>query len=172
MGSFGSVVRFNAGNLDFSHPWAADLVDKTGVTLLPGSINTIPAKIKGVPLGGTDQKAVPQLSWGDKPLLTADGIGYICAEVTCDPKADWSVTAIEIVQVADPNSEDGKPGVISNASGAAFPLSKNRARWPLAMLQQRKGGQIELFQVTFFNLTHRVKLKTDGVSASRHFFWC
>ena len=168
--AFGSRVRFNAAPADFSHPWLAELAGNGAARLLPGFINQVPGAIKGVPLAGTEKKPVPTLTWAALKL-TDDGIGYLAAEVTCDAKHDFAVTGVEIVQVADPDTEDGTPGKLQNSSGGAMPLSKDRARGPLAMLQQRSSGQVDVFQITFFNLTHRVKMAADGKTVSRHFFW-
>ena len=168
--AFGTGVRFHGGPADFSHPWLAEMAGANAAVFLPGTVNRVRATIKGVPLAGLDGKAPPQLEW-DTLALNADGIGWFCAEVTCDPAHDFAVTACEIVQVADPDTDDGKPGRRLNATGGAFALSKNRARWPLAMLQRRANGLVEVFQVTFFDLTHRVKLAANGRRAARHFFW-
>jgi hypothetical protein len=81
------------------------------------------------------------------------------------------VLTAEMVQVADPNTDSGKDdGTFHMAAGGAKPLSGNRARWPVAMLQLRNGS-LDVFQVVHFNLTHRVALQKDGKSAQRHFFF-
>jgi hypothetical protein len=38
------------------------------------------------------------------------------------------------------------------------------------MLRDR-GATTDIFQITFFGLRHRVQLKADGKTPSRHFFW-
>ncbi len=104
-------------------------------------------------------------------------------EVTCvgvnekgesleEGKTPWSILKAEMVQVGEPHTNDGKPdGIFHMADGAARALSENRARWPVAMIAQREGGSLDLFQIVHFNLTHRVALKKDGKSAERHFFF-
>lgn len=168
--AFGTGVRFAGGPADFSHPWLAELAGVSSAVILPGFINNVPAAIDGVPLAGTDKKPSPRLTW-TKLQLNVDGIGYLAAEVTCDPANDWGITKVEMVQVADPDTEDGAPGKTMNATGAALPLKDHRARWPIAMIQRRASGLLEVFQITHFNLTHRVKLAANGTSAARHFFW-
>jgi hypothetical protein len=92
-------------------------------------------------------------------------------EITCEPKEQWAVKKAEIVQVADPDTREGEPSEGLNTLGAAKPLPDNRARHPLAMIRERKGGRLELFQITFFDLQHRVALTADQKTAQRHFFW-
>ena len=75
------------------------------------------------------------------------------------------------LQVADPNTPDGEASESHGGSGGAVALPGGRARHPLAMLRERKDGKLDLFQITFFDLQHRVALGTDYKSATRHFFW-
>jgi hypothetical protein len=172
---FGRIVRFRRGQASFEHPWLATLDGNKGATFLQGLVNGKKATIGGIPLDGGPKHRVPQLRWKDL-LLDADGIGWLCVEVTCsapDDKAHtpWSVLSAEMVQVGDPNTNNGRPdGVFHMAAGGAKPLSGHRARWPVAMLQQRRDS-LDLFQVVHFNLTHRVALQKDGKSAQRHFFF-
>ena len=76
-----------------------------------------------------------------------------------------------MVQVADPNTDDGEPGEGTGGNGGAFPLPGRRARYPLAMLRERKDKKLDLYQITFFDLQHRPALGTDRKTAARHFFW-
>jgi len=167
--SGGTIVDFTGVPADFVHPWMVTLQGSESATIRTGTINKIEAAIDGVPLSGLEGEAAPVLTFG-QPDLDAEGRGFICAEVTCEPK-DWSIKTIEIVQVADPDSEDGSPSDFPHMGGAAKALEGNRARHPLARLRAREGGRIELFQITFFDLQHRVALAADGRTAARHFFY-
>ncbi|MEA3212296.1 MAG: hypothetical protein QOE70_5353 [Chthoniobacter sp.] len=172
---FGRIVRFKAQGADFNHPWLMTLLSENSATFLPGAVNGVQAAIKGVPLSGNKKGETPVLRWS-KLRLNADGMGWFCAEITCadlgkKDRTPWSVTKVEIVQVADPDTDNGEAGSMLNASGGARPLSDFRARWPVAMIQEYSEGSRELFQIVYFNLTHRVGLKADGVSAARHFFF-
>lgn len=168
----GTIINCAAGGQTFAHPWQPSMLGESAATFLPGTVNRVPATIKGVPLDGDAKKGAPppRLSWSALKL-DADGVGYFCAEITCDPKQDWAVLKVEIVQVADPDTPDGSPGRHANASGAAVPLPGNRARQPLAMLRRQKGGRLDVHDITFFDLQHRVHLSADGKGAGRHFFW-
>ncbi|MEA3210987.1 MAG: hypothetical protein QOE70_4044 [Chthoniobacter sp.] len=178
----GRIVRFGSQGADFSHPWLA-VLSGSAALFLPGSVNQVQATIKGVPLDGSSKPpvAAPSLTWG-KLSLTADGIGYLCAEITLRTPAEalkvsqeaWSVVKVEMVQVADPDTDLGQSGGVLNTSGAARPLTikgEHRARWPVAMIQQRADGAVELFQIVYFNLTHRAALRADGKGVARHFFY-
>jgi len=168
--SFGHMLRFTGSPADFTHPWLAQLAGANSATFLNGTINGVQAKIKGVPLEGDDKNTQPVLKW-DKISLTDEGIGYLCAEITADPKLNYAISKIEMVQVADPDTDDGKPGKKTNASGGQLPISDNRARMPVAMIVQRSSGLLEIFQIIFFAAQHRAQLKADGVNVARHFFW-
>lgn len=178
--SFGRIVRFNSPPADFGHPWLATLRGDAAADFLPGFINHVPAAIEGVPLAGSINpvKPPPVLEW-QKLQLNSDGIGYLCAEITCldaataekSSRAAFSIVKVEMVQVADPDTDDGAQGAVLNTSGAARPLSGNRARWPVAMLQRRGDGRVDLFQIVHFDLTHRMALKADGRTPARHFFY-
>ena len=165
----GTIITFDGSDAVFAHPFQVSLVGKEAATIRPGTVNRIDAKIKGVPLAGTDRVPPPVLKFG-KPRLDQDGCGFICIEVMCREK-DWSVEKIEVVQVADPNTDDGEPGESPGGSGGAVTLPGRRARHPLAMLRERKDGRLDLFQITFFDLQHRPALASDRKTATRHFFW-
>lgn len=173
---FGRIVRFRPTSASFEHPWLAAMEGDKGATFLPGLVNGRKATIDGIPLDGGPKLRVPVLRW--KSLqLDADGLGWLCVEVTCSAPDDkehtpWSVLKAEMVQVGDPNTDDGQPdGIFHMSAGGAKPLTGHRARWPLAVIQQRADGTLDLFQVVHFNLTHRVALQRDRKSAQRHFFF-
>ena len=160
------LINFDGGgNADFSHPWQGEL-NGTQMTFLPGTINKIPGTIKGVEL---DDPTNPSLDLSE-PDLDVDGRGWVCAEVTCDPANQFGIISVEIVQVADPDTDDGKPGLGINAIGGAKPLSGNRARQPLAMLRRRADGQMDVFDQTYFNLSMVIKFAADK-TPQRFFFY-
>ena len=134
-------------------------------TFLPATINRIPATIKGVKL---NSPTVPVLDLS-KPVFDADGRGWIAAEVTCDPAKEWGVVSVEMVQVADPDTDDGLPGTGYNAIGGAKPLSGNRARHPVAMLRRRADGSVDVFDQEYFNLQMRIAFAADK-TPQRFFF--
>ena len=165
----GTIITFDGDGADFVHPFQVSLVGTEGASIRPGTVNRIDAKIKGVPLAGSDREPPPVLKFG-KPQLDQDGRGYICAEVTCREK-DWSVEKVEVVQVADPNTDAGEASGSHGGSGGSVALPGRRARYPLAMLRERKDKRLDLYQITFFDLQHRPALGTDRKTAARHFFW-
>ena len=165
----GTIITFDGRDADFAHPFQVSLVDSEAAMIRPGTVNRVDAKIKGVPLAGTEREPPPVLNFG-QPMLDGEGRGYICIEATCREK-DWSVETAEVIQVADPNTDDGAPGDGNGGTGGAAARPGRRARYPLAMLRQRKDGKLDLYQITFFDLQHRAALGADRTTATRHFFW-
>lgn len=167
----GTVVSFDSATT-FSHPWRVTVEGGNSAQIEPGSINNVPATISGKPLdGGKDGLPAPVLKWS-RTKLDGDGRGYIAAECTFDPLKAWQIVKLEIVQVADCDTDDGSPNPgVPNASGGALPLSNNRARYPLAMLRQRKNGSLDVFQIAFFSCQHRAKFAADKTTPTRHFFY-
>lgn len=167
----GTMISFHGGQ-SFSCAWQVSLLGTSAATLLPGTVNKVPGAIKGKPLDGGEEGAAPPVLDFGKPKVDKDGRGWICAEVALDPKNEWSVVKVEVVQVADPDTEDGGPAKgLPNASGGSLVISGHRARHPLAMLRLRKSGRLDVFQVTCFDLQARAKLAADGKTATRVFFW-
>ena len=164
----GTIITFDGDGADFVHPFQVSLVGTEGASIRPGTVNRVDAKIKGVPLAGSDREPPPVLKFG-KLQLDQDGRGYICVEVTCEK--DWSVEKVEVVQVADPNTDAGEASGSHGGSGGSVALPGRRARYPLAMLRERKDKKLDLYQITFFDLQHRPALATDRKTAARHFFW-
>ena len=164
----GTIITFDGDGADFVHPFQVSLIGTEAASIRPGTVNRVDAKIKDVPLAGKDGEAPPVLKFGT-PMLDDEGRGYICVEVTCREK-DWSVEKVEVVQVADPNTDDGEAGEGHGSTGSVALLGR-RARYPLAMLRERKDKKLDLYQITFFDLQHRAALGTDRKSATRHFFW-
>jgi hypothetical protein len=97
----------------------------------------------------------------------------VAIEITCGKK--WEIVTMELVQVAyfdSENGEDPPPGSGGPSAVGGIPgISGRRVRYPLAMLRQRKTGQVDLFQIVYSNLTHRAKPKDDATDIARHFFW-
>jgi hypothetical protein len=165
----GTIISFDGGGAEFAHPFQVALIGTEAASIRPGTVNRVEAKIKDVPLAGKDGEAPPLLKFG-KPKLDDEGRGYICVEVTCREK-DWSVEKVEVVQVADPNTDDGEAGEGHSGSTGSVALPGRRTRYPLAMLRERDDGKLDLYQITFFDLQHRAALGEDRKTATRHFFW-
>lgn len=165
----GTIITFDGDGAEFVHPFQVSLIGTEAASVRPGTVNKVDAKIKDVPLAGKEGEAPPVLKFGT-PMLDDEGRGYICVEVTCREK-DWSVEKVEIVQVADPNTEDGEAGEGHSGSTASVALPGRRTRYPLTMLRERKDKKLDLYQITFFDLQHRAALGTDRKTATRHFFW-
>jgi hypothetical protein len=175
MGKRGTIFRASSsGTAHFYGAWFVDLSADT-ITVQPGRVNFVMAKIEDIPL---DDPTPPTLRLRS-PKVDDEGRGYICAECFFygpdekdgkgKPLTAWSVREVQIVQVANPDTDDGL-GKFTNSSGAAVPLKGNRCRCPIAMIRDR-GGNLEVFQVEYFDLRHRASLKKDGISAKRHFFF-
>jgi hypothetical protein len=165
----GTIITFDGDGTEFVHPFQVSLIGTEAASIRPGTVNKVVAKIKDVPLAGTDDQPPPVLKFG-QPMLDEEGRGYICVEVTCREK-DWSVEKVEVVQVADPNTDDGEAGEGVAGTTASVALPGRRTRYPLAMLRERKDKKLDLYQITFFDLQHRAALGTDRKTATRHFFW-
>ena len=164
----GTIITFDGDGATFVHPFQVSLIGNEAASIRPGAVNKVDATIKDVPLAGKDGDAPPVLKFV-QPMLDDEGRGYICVEVTCREK-DWSVEKVEVLQVADPNTDDGTPGE-GTGSGGAVALPGRRTRYPLAMLRERDEGKLDLYQITFYDLQHRAALGTDRKTATRHFFW-
>ena len=168
----GTIVGFDAVPAPWAHPFQTSLVGKSAAIIGSGLINSIEPKIDDVPLSGSKTDPTPRLNFGT-PKLDPDGRGYVAAEITCDDK--WKIKTMEMVQVAyfdsengeDPPEGSGGPSAIGGIPG----LSGRRVRYPIAMLRQRSTGQIDLFQIVFFNVVHRAQPKDATTDIARHFFW-
>jgi len=167
----GTVISFEQSR-PFSHPWRVAHEGTTAARIEVGSINSVPATISGKPLNGGKESAPPPVLKWSRTKLDDDGRGYIAAECTFDPAQAWRVAQVEIVQVADCDTDDGSPSPgLPNTSGGALPLTGGRARYPLAMLRERKSGALDVFQIAFISCSHRVKFAADQTTPSRHFFY-
>ena len=168
----GTIVGFDAAPAPWAHPFQVSLIGQSAAEIRTGLLNAIEPKIAGVPLSGTDDKPPPKLEFG-KLKLDTDNRGYIAVEITCGKK--WEITTMEMVQVAYFDSESGEeppegsggPSSIGGIPG----ISGRRVRYPLAMLRQRSTGQLDLFQIVFFNIVHRAQPRDDAADVARHFFW-
>lgn len=161
----GTIVDFTGGSAGFIGAFFVSLAGENSVSILPGTINGVPATIKGKPL---DDQPAPVLEWR-RLKVDREGRGWIAAEITCDPENAWAVKTVEMVQVADLNTDDGEPGLVASSSGEARTLTGNRARRGVAMLRQRPDGRLDVYQIAYFSLQHRIAPRTGG--PPRHFFW-
>src|SRR4030095_4251105 len=157
MGKHGTIFRASSsGTALFIGAWFVDLSADT-ITVQPGRVNFVMAKIEDIPL---DDPTPPTLRLRS-PKVDDEGRGFICAEGFFNgpddkddkgkPLTAWSVREVQIVQVANPDTDDGL-GKFTNSSGAAMPLEGNRCRWPIAMIRERDGGDLEVFQIEYFDL--------------------
>ena len=143
-----------------------------GASITPGTVNGIEPVIGGVLLSGDEAgENIPELRW-KKPALDAKRRGYIALEAICD--REWKIVQgdLTVVQVAYYDSLDGKAppdgsGGIAAAGGIPG-LPGRRVRYPIARLIQRKSGELEVFQIVKFDVTHRVQARTADIA--RHFF--
>jgi hypothetical protein len=161
----GTILDFDGGGGAFIGAFFVSLSGDNAVAIQPGTINGIPATIKGKAL---DDEPAPLLEWR-RLKVDSEGRGWIAAEITCDPEAGWAVESVEMVQVADLNTDDGAPGLVTSSSGEARTLEGNRGRFAVAMLRQRADGRLDVYQIAYHSLRHRVAFRTAG--PPRHFFW-
>lgn len=168
----GTIISFDAATAPWSHPFQVSLIGQSAAQIQPGLINSIEPQISGVALSGTDTKPPPKLEF-NKLKLDADNRGYVAVEITCGTK--WEIKAMEMVQVAyfdSENGEDPPPGSGGPSAIGGIPgLSGRRVRYPVAMLRQRSTGQLDLFQIVFFNIVHRAQARDAETDSARHFFW-
>lgn len=172
----GTVISFDPPPISWMHDFKVTLTSQKGATIRPGMVSGKPATINGEPLDPADGSQPPTLQWGATPQLDDNGYGWIAVEVQLGDK--WEVTSAYIVQVADLDTDDGAAAnntasgaPVGYAAGGTLTLSGRRARHPLAMLRQRKNGVIVAFQVTRFDLSHRVSLASPTSTVGRHFFF-
>ena len=135
----------------WNHPFKVSFAG-TSATINLGLVDGLEPKIKDVPISGIEDKGIAQPKLEFKvPKVDKDGRGWIAIEVTCDEK-EWKTKSAEMVQVDNLKSDNAL-----------------KARHPIAMLRQKKNGEMSCFQVEYFNLQHRA----DGTTGkpARHFFW-
>jgi hypothetical protein len=170
---FGSIIAARRAGKPWTHPFQVSLAG-TGATIETGFVNLIEPRIDDVPLSGSDREGAPVLRW-PKLSLDADGRGYIALELETDEKFAIVPAKVKIVQVAYFDSADGteppKTTGGKSASGGVPLLPGRRARWPLAMLRQRKNGTVDLFQVTHGDLQFRAEPAAGDDGTGRAFFW-
>jgi hypothetical protein len=171
----GTVISFDSKNAIFLHPFRCTMTD-TEVRIRPGTVNTIRTQIGDKFL---DDQEPPALELEDELVLDGDGKGWIALLVTLSKK-DWAVEKVEVVQVADLASEDGKsafvqgtedPGITGPPPLGGIPGIKDRkVRFPIALIREYEDGSRKIFQTAHFNLQHRVKAVANSDTA-RHFFY-
>ena len=108
--------------------------------------------IKGIKISGdlAKKKPVPSLDLA-RPKFNDEGMGWIAVEIEVDAD-QWKTIKAEIQQVDSLKAD-----------------TKLKARHPIALLTLPDGGNLDCFQIEYFNLQHR----TDGKdkTPTRHFFW-
>lgn len=164
----GTFISFDAGTAVWLHPFKVSLVGSDGARIRPGLLNGIRPTVKDVPL---DAESAPVLDLTSQKL-DKDGRGWVALEATLDEH--WAVKSAAVVQVASLDSDDGSAPENSTPGysiGATFTLSGRRARHPLAMLLRRKGGRLDLYQVTHHSLAHRAAVQSAAAQGARHFFF-
>ncbi len=174
------IINFHSAPSDFSHAWLTFLNGTESARILSGedagalaTINGVEAGIKGVPLSG-DKKTgeIPLLQLPPVLELDVERRGYIAAELTYDPKNNFSIVKVELVQCASPHRLKGDTKTPAVRSDGAFTdLPGFRARMPVAMLRKRLDGTLDVFQIAYFPAHHRAALAADRKTAARHFFW-
>lgn len=169
----GTIITGVSGGPAWDHPFKVSLIDSRA-KITPGTVNGIEPRIDDVPLSGTDDDPPPELTWS-KLKLDTEQRGYIALELTCDEKWKIIPELLTVVQVASFDSDDsGAPPAGSGgpASAGGVPgLLGRRARYPLAMLRQRKSGRVDVFQIVHFALQHRAQPRNETAQIARHFFW-
>jgi hypothetical protein len=168
----GTVVSFRGNSAIFEHPWMCDF-DGSVATFLPGTVNKVVPVVpdgrgKDTPLDTDPAPAlvVPQL------VLDDEGRGFFCVEIECDPAKEWGIVKARMVQVANPDTLDGKQAKTVNAIGGAKPLGTDgrKARCAVTMLRRRADGGVDLYPLVHFHLTHRIHFGPDKLP-QRHFFY-
>ncbi|MEQ1861999.1 MAG: hypothetical protein ABMA13_18935 [Chthoniobacteraceae bacterium] len=166
----GTVISGPDAVASWDHPFRVSLIGDSGALITPGFVNLIEAEIDGEPLSA---EPAPKLEW-NRPKLDADRRGYIAIEVECDEKWNVKKTGVKLVQVGYLSSENGTdppPDDEQSAAGGVPSFTGRRARWPLAMLRQRKDGGLGLFQITHGDLQFRAQPRSAKVDFARCFFW-
>lgn len=171
--SNGTVVSFDGDPSKWAHPFKVTL-EGNAAAIRPGTLNSVMPTIRGIPLNGDEKKGEdpPKLEW--KEVMTDnEGRGWIALDLTLDEK-DWQkIKTLEIVQVANLSSVDGKVDDKAPTAGGVKSLPGRRIRHALAMLRVRTTGATEVFQIVYFNLQHRAQENpnTKKSNVARHFFW-
>jgi len=164
----GTIIDFVQQPQSFSGYWQVTLRGGTQAMVRPGTVNKVPATIDGVDLA---TRPAPLLQFEQLELDEQDR-GYIALHVRCDAES-YAILSAEIVQVADPDTDDGRATSTPYTGGAARAFGEGglQARHPLAMLRRRADGSVAVFQMTHFPLQHRLAFGKDGKTAVRHFFY-
>jgi len=169
MNGLGTTISFDDTSGPFVGRFACSLTNG-GAKISQGFVNaSIEPTIKGVPISGDAANNVPQpVLQFSAPKVGSDGRGWIALLLTATAKL--TIGTIEAVQVAslDAKAIPGSGGPVTNGGSPAIPGSQ--ALHPLAMLIKRSSGQIDLFQIEFFNIQWRIAFR-PGAGAARHFFY-
>jgi hypothetical protein len=173
-GPAGTIISADRGGPPWSHPFKVTLAGTGAAQIVPGFVNLIEPQIEEIPLSGTDKDAPPLLKW--KTLkVDQEGRGYIALEVEANEKWELESGKASIVQVAffdSENGEDPPPNVGGKSGAGGVPILEGRkARWPLALLRQRTGGNLDVYQVTHGDLQFRAQPRDITATTGRAFFW-
>lgn len=174
----GTIISFEGVGGTFLHPFKVSMSGNEA-RVRPGRVNGVMPTLNKVPLdGGEKKEEVPPLDIS-KLKKDKEGKAWVALTVKCSDK-DWSVQTAEIEQVADLSSESGNapftpgtedPGITGPPSlGGIAGISGRRARHPLALIREYEDGSRVIFQITHFNLNHRVTAK-EKTDVARHFFY-
>ncbi len=171
----GTFISADSGGTPWNHPFRVFVIGQTAATILPGFVNgSIEPEIDGVPLSGSEKEPPPTLKF-PRVKLDAESRGYIAIEAEFDAKWTLQKGKVKVVQVATFDSiygEDPPPNVGGKSGAGGVPLLKGRlARWPLAMLRERKSGRLDVFQITHGDLQLRAQPREPKAETGRAFWW-
>lgn len=167
----GTIVHAVIARQSWAHPFRVQITATTA-TILPGWINgALEPEIDQTPLSTTPP---PVLNF-KKLKLDKTGRGYIAIEVRFNEKWEFPEHSATVIQCARFDSlDETEPGSDSSqVSGTGgVPILQGRiARWPLAMIVQRKTGALDLFQITHGDLQARPQPRDLSLETGRVFFW-
>jgi hypothetical protein len=148
--SYSAITRGPA----LRHPFKPFL-SHGGVRLSRGLVEYIEPKIKGVPIGGTDDEPPPVLKLAPEMANDA-GESWVCVELTLN--ADGKLPAKD-------------PQVIIAHRKELVSHSRVLARCGLAMILWRDKKPFRALEVVYFNLRYQRLLPPDGAGEVRHIFY-
>lgn len=167
---FGTIINFDADAAVWDHPWRIALTGNEA-TFSRGLADGIEPKIGDRFMSGDKKNPDPPRLSIAPSRFTKDGQSLICVEIACDE--NWNTKSATLVQVARLN--DANPDTPGYGTMPLLPptLSGRRTRCPLVQLRKNDGGNIQPFQIAYFNLRH-VALFPSGTADEarvRHFFF-
>jgi hypothetical protein len=177
----GTIVSFDAKPEIFRGAFYVTLNGIESCTVSFGYVNKVPATIlqggTRVPVEGDPSKNLPVPTLSLRSLkLMPDNTGYIALEVSCS-LLNWDVQFVDMVQVADLTTLDGEydeeatPQVYA---GGTPTITPRMARHPVARIRRLKDGTLQVKQIVYHNLGHRVNVRNKSdptINNARHFFF-